>query len=96
MSVPGTFKKPSILREIEALRIKPGEVLLLRFTEAFKMKEVEIFDAALKQGPLAGRVVCIQVPAEVETFVVDAPVVEPKTEEDDGGWLDEDADGRLR
>lgn len=73
MTVPGTFKKPSILREIEALRVKPDEVVLLRFTEAFSLKEVQLFAAGIEQGPLNGRVICIHVPAAVEAFVVEAP-----------------------
>lgn len=73
MTTPPTYKKPSILREIEALRVKPGEVVLLRFTEAFTIKEIELFDVSIQRGPMKGRIICIQVPKEVEAFVIEAP-----------------------
>lgn len=73
MKVPGSFKKSDLVREVEGIRIKPGEVLLLRFTDAFALQEIEQFDARVKEGPLRNRVVCIRVPEEVEAFVVEAP-----------------------
>lgn len=70
MTVP-TYKKPALIREIDALRIQPDEVLVLRFSDDMPVEEIELFDAALKQGPLKGRVVMMRFNGEMA--VVKAP-----------------------
>lgn len=70
---PPTFKKPPIIREIDALRVKPDEVLVLRFSEAISTEEIELLDGVLQQGPLKGRVILLKVPVgEGEPTIVEA------------------------
>lgn len=73
MRVPRTNKNETLLHQVEAIRIKPGEVLLLRFTHQYSIEDIQQFDDGIYAGPLRHRVVCIRVPEDVEAFVVEAP-----------------------
>lgn len=67
-----TYKKPSVIREIDALCIQPDEVLVLRFSDDMAVEEIELFDAALKQGPLKGRVVLMRFDGEMAVVKAEA------------------------
>lgn len=70
---PPTFKKPPIIREIEALRVKPDEVLVLRFSEAVSEQELELMHVAIQAGPLKDRVLMMRLAdGEGEATIIEA------------------------
>lgn len=59
--VPETRVKPAVIRELEALRVAPGEVLVLRFGKDVEHEEMNLFAAAIGSNDLLrGRVVCMK------------------------------------
>lgn len=61
-----------MIRELEALRVKPGEILILRFGKDVANEEMELFATALAENQLLkGRVVCMK-------FNGDMTVLEPE------------------